>query len=328
MHRLYLVFALILPKILTLKCSKVERWPQKQPNYPEGLGAPTMREFETHEQKHFILNNDIPPICEEATRILMYDTNNLMHMRGVKANVDAIKVDLEKVQATIIAFQRLPPLTEARRAQFELMLKNIGYKYLIASQNHHSMLFASKIPLHYSESKNAEIETLAVKAFADEGDMTLVSLSSTPLSTSDKELAVPEAAITDWLVILPVNSKIPIPEEYKLVDSPLREAQILTRNPATSVFHLLPAPAPKYTSWTGLVSSYLHIAPDFNQLCGVYSYHTTSTGRTPLFVDIGNCKHRAQPPWPVILLLFTILTVGILGRLFFKSLSTPDSSNV
>ena len=306
----------------SIRCSEVKKKrEQKQPEYTQILEVGNLDRFTKHEQSsdQITLNKDIPVVCDEATRVALFNTNNLQDTEHKVDITDALRADVQSLNPTIAVFQMLP----TNRPGLEATLGTLGYEHFLGND---SMLIASRIPISQLPLPDVKIQMLAATFRAEDRDMTLVSLRMRSVQSTNPP--IPDEASTGHLLVFPTKNTLPIPSDTKLgtLKSPLKEISILLKyTPINNVFVMLSVETPKYTSWTGAITESISSTPDFvDRLCGAYSYHSVTTGHVPLVVDFGDCQYSLPTPWVLLGILGGVIVVFVASFLYFRSLKRPQ----
>lgn len=322
MPLLVLLLCFLVDLARSIRCSEVrKKREQKQPEYVKALEVGNLDHFIKHEQSsdQITLNKDIPVVCDEATRVVLFNANNLQDTKHKEDITDILKADIQSLNPTIAVFQMLP----SDKSNLEATLKALGYEHLLGND---SMLIASRIPISQIPLPAVKIQMLAVTFRFENRDMTLVSLRRQPNQLTNPP--IPDEVATGHLLVFPTKNTLPIPKDAEVttLKSPLKEASILLEyTPLNNVFVMLSVETPNYTSWTGSVTESISSTPDFvDRLCGAYSYHTVTTGHTPLVVDFGSCQYSAPTPWIILGIVGGVGIVFIAGFFYFRSLKRPQ----
>lgn len=302
----------VITTVLAGKCADLDREAQVQPSYTNALQAGSIAAFDKQVQQNLHLNKTIPPVCTEATRVVLWNVNGLLDIHGKGENLDQLKKDLKEIDPTVLVLHRLPPLSDPKRTKLSALLTELQLNNTVLSKGHETMLVASRVPVSLVDIPDVEVKSIGVSLAIARQEVQIASLSRVPLSDPDgprNEYAASTLSIIDGKLSKTV-----------LLDSEDTAARLV------GVFSLLTVEAPKYTSWTGLLLDRIQASASFtDRLCGAYIYHTTSSGRLPVIVDIGECQYVEKKPTIVWILLGVLVLLAVGGYFFFRSLSVPRS---
>lgn len=301
-------------RVGAIKCSQVKRKTQHFPEIQILEGASGLSFFTTSHGENVALNELIPPRCDEAVRVVLYNTHRLLDLYG-KEDVASVKADLLALDASIVVFHDLPPLDAAPRITLETWLMSEDkFKYrLFKSPQHDSMMIASMIDASLiNDIRGVTLQTMAIRVEYSQFHFNVISLWMT--APVDADAPVPPAeAIRGRVLLQSVDRGAPLPI---LVDESMHYDMLVT-----NVFSSLMRPMPRYTSWTGLVTDSVGTLGRLgDRLCSAYVYFTETSGRLPLVVDLGQCQ--IQAPWWLYAATASIILVAIAAHFFFRSLKS------
>ncbi|PJF19509.1 Mss4-like domain-containing protein [Paramicrosporidium saccamoebae] len=268
-----LLVSTMIAAVLGGKCADLDRDAQPQPSYTNALQAGTITAFDQQVQQNLHLNKIIPPVCTEATRVVLWNVNGLLDAHNKNENIDQLRADLRVINPTVLVLHRLPPLSDPKRTKLNALLAELQLNNTVLSKDHDTMLVASRIPVSLVVVPGAEVKAIGVSLSIAKGEVQIASLSRV-------SLADPNSSGNEYAA-----------STLNIVDGKLSKEVLLGSEDATrlvGVFSQLVVEAPHYTSWTGLVLDRIQASASFtDRLCGAYVYHTKSSGRLPVIVDIG-----------------------------------------
>lgn len=299
---------LISPILAAPKCSNMDRDNQVFPGYLNRLQAGTISAFEEHIKKHAVtVNKTIPPVCAEATRVVLYSVNRLLDAHNGRDAVEKIKRDISSLNPSVVVLAQLPPETDPKRKQLITALTDLKLITLVPSKGHDTMLAAARIPITHVDVPGAEVKSLGLAVNVANKVIHLAAISLSPVTITDGS---------------PFHDEH-LPTSLIILDGPMTKAKITSPSgeidKAYNIFSLLEAPLPDFTSWTGQLLDYIQAQGSFrNRLCGAYLYYTEATGRLPVVADIGDCQYMDKMPMFVAMAATLVIWVGIAGHYYFK----------
>lgn len=301
---LFILTALSMAK----KCKDIIRKGQKFVHLEEAKEPPTIANFEKWAVNNPFLNSAIPPRCDSATRIVLYNLHQMMDARGTTEVWDQVEKDLRQMDAIVLVLQQVPLPSDPKKARLDALLASLGYSSVIQRD---SMMITSQREIKQVTLDNVKVMALAGRVDVERYSVDIISLWMVDGHPGPGDTPPPVEA-TKGRVILHQRQR-----------SDALYFRVETAHLEHGLFGMIGWQPPSHTAWTGSYTDYITAATrTFSKhLCGVYQYLTPSTGRTPLIVDVGNCVYVPRAPWFYWSIMGTFILMAIGGFFFFRRLN-------
>lgn len=314
--------SIILASAVSLpSCSSIARKPQKHPpQYKNDIFS----SWEAHETSHMSeANAQIPTVCDEAIRIVSY---NVKRMVNTVERISGIVDEIKAIQPTILILGKMAASGEGRQL-LDSLLEAEGFKY------RGEKFGASRIDVIFSRLPLTDIKVndYTLKATVGEGSeaINLYAAHLTKTGKGDfegKAKSIVKEMAVDGRNLLAICLDGKDPKSAGLV---------FYRNGLFDSFAALKWPAPTYTSSKGDRIDFIRLSDQVkHQLMGTYIYHTITSGRLPVIVDVRmskeaqaravQMKHEVQvkpsklESWIRMLFVIAILVmINLVGFLIF-----------
>lgn len=289
-------------------CKDIIRKGQKFVHLDEVKEPPTIANFEKWAVNNPFLNSAIPPRCDSATRIVLYNLHQMVDARGTAETWDQVEKDFKHMDAVVLVLQQVPLPTDPKKARLDALLVSLGYNSVIQRD---SMMIAGRREIKQVELDNVKVMALAGRVNVETYSVDIISLWMVDGYPAPGDIPPPVEA-TKGRVILHQRSR-----------SDALHFRVETAHLEHGLFGMIGWQPPTHTVWTGSYTDYITAATrTFSKsLCGIYQYLTPSNGRTPLIVDVGDCVYIPRAPWFYWSIMGTFILMAIGGFFFFRHIS-------